>query len=80
MSSIATIRVMVEKFGQTRLCDVTPLHADSIQTNYDPHEIFWVERPEDEYGLKGLPLRYKAYLRREDWLRGERDPANKEHV
>lgn len=58
---------VVRMFGQTKRCQVEVIGPP--QTEYMKNQIYWVERPEDEYGIPQLkpPM---CVLRRSDWLRG----------
>jgi hypothetical protein len=60
-------------FNQSRKCLVHVLASDPVRPDYDEHSIYWVERPEDEYGIN-LSIHSRdslCVLYREDWLRGE---------
>ncbi len=62
----------VTMFGETRVAPgriVLNNKRMPDDTRYD--DVFWVERPEEEYGLMSCSLRDKPVLvvRRDDWIR-----------
>lgn len=67
-------------FGQARKCLVHTKFVNDVREDYGDGVIYWVERPEDEYGIaRAIDSRqYACVLYREDWLRGEhmRDPRH----
>ncbi len=68
------------KFGQTRKCLVHVRQGELLREEFGEDVIYWVERPEDEYGIDRAiySRQFACVLYRDDWLRGEhmRDPKH----
>lgn len=61
------VKAVITKFNQRRLCAVTP--RGEPQGEYDPRQVYWVERAEDLYGEHAAP-NPGCILEAEDWREG----------
>ncbi len=61
------------RFGQTRKCLVHVRQGELLREEFGEDVIYWVERPEDEYGIaRAIDSRqFACVLYRSDWNRGE---------
>jgi hypothetical protein len=60
-------------FSERRKCLIHVRLGRPVYLEYDERAIYWVERPEDEYGINQAfnSRQFSCVLYREDWLRGE---------
>lgn len=61
----------VKMFGETRLCwGRVAINGVNVEgTHYD--ELYWIERPEDGYGVSNSNGKRFLIINREDWLQGQ---------
>jgi hypothetical protein len=68
---------IVNKFEQRRKCTVHVPLGFNVLTTYNARQVYWVERPEDEYGIQRAVEHNRGkggfcILYREDWIHGEK--------
>ena len=61
------ITAIAHMFGRRKLC-LLEAYGKPLK-EYKPHQVLWIERPEDEYGIDRMKQPF-CLLRRQAWENG----------